>query len=118
VVTRIWQDGSMWRRMVDTARLRDGRQWEELIAGALAVLPPYWPYPGSPLYHIRVDDRVVLVAEHDLTGPWRDLVRAVIAVGGEVLAARGKTVAVPPGRTGAQAFEDCAPPSAPGRQRP
>jgi hypothetical protein len=98
VVTRIWQDGTMWRRMVDTARHRDGRQWEELIAAALAVLPPYRPYPAAPLYHIRVDDRVVLVAEHDLTGPLRDLVRAVLAVGGEVLAARGQAAAVPPGR--------------------
>ena len=87
----------MWRRMVDTARLRDGRQWEELVAGALAVLPPYRPYPGSPLYHIRVDDRVVLVAEHDLTGPLRDLVRAVIAVGGEVLKGAPGMVLLPRG---------------------
>jgi hypothetical protein len=88
VVTRIWQDGTVWRRMVDTAERSDGGQWEELIAGALAVRPPYRPYPGSPVYHIRVDDDVVLAPEHDLTGPLRDLVRAVITAGGEVLAVR------------------------------
>jgi hypothetical protein len=97
VVTRIWQDGTMWRRMVDTAQRSDGHQWEELIARALAVEPPYRPYPGSPVYHIRIDDHVVLAAEHDLTGPLRDLVRAVLA-GGEVLAARGQTVALQHGR--------------------
>jgi hypothetical protein len=35
------------------------------------------------VYHVRVDDHVVLVAEHDLTGPLRDLVTAVLAVGDE-----------------------------------
>ena len=89
----------MWRRMVDTAQRSDGHQWEELIARALAVQPPYRPYPGSPVYHIRMDDHVVLAAEHDLTGPLRDLVRAVITVGGEVLAARGQTVALQHGQS-------------------
>ena len=97
-MTRIWQDGTVWRRMVDTAQRSDGRQWEELIARALAVQPRYRPYPGSPVYHIRMDDHVVLAAEHDLTGPLRDLVRAVITVGGEVLAARGQMVAFQHGR--------------------
>lgn len=88
----------MWRSMVDTAQRSDGRQWEELIARALGAPPPYRPYPGSPVYHIRVDDDVVLAAEHDLTGPLRDLVSAVLVAGGEVLAAHGQTLAFQHGR--------------------
>ncbi len=86
-MTRIWQDGTTWRRTVDTAQLHNGRHWEELAAQALAAAPPYRPLPGSPVYHISVDDHVILVAEHDLRGPLRDLVTAVMAAGGEVLAA-------------------------------
>jgi hypothetical protein len=81
VVTRIDPDGTMRRRVVDTAGRSDARQWEELIARALAVRPPYRPVPGSPVYHLRVDDRTVLVAEHDLSGPLADLVTAVLAIG-------------------------------------
>ena len=80
----------MWRRMVDTAQRSDGRLWDELIARALADPPPYRPYPGSPVYHIRVDEHVVLVAEHDLTGPLRDLVRATLTAGDATLAARSR----------------------------
>jgi hypothetical protein len=81
VVTRIGPDGTMRRRMVDTAASSDAGPWEELIARALAARPPYRPVPGGPVYHLRVDERVVLVAEHDLSGPLYDLVAAVLALG-------------------------------------
>ena len=72
----------MRRRMVDTATSSDVvGPWEELAARALAALPLYRPVPGGPVYHLRVDDQVVLVAEHDLSGPLFDLVTAVLAIG-------------------------------------
>ena len=83
-MTRIWPDGSMWRRMVNTVPSRGGAQWEELAARALAVTPPYRPVPGVPVYHVGVDDHVIMVAEYDLTGPLLDLVTAVMALGDEV----------------------------------
>jgi hypothetical protein len=33
------------------------------------------------VYHVRVDDHVLLVGEHDLIGPLRDLVKAVMTAG-------------------------------------
>src|SRR5690348_7806599 len=69
VVTRISQDGTMRRRMVDTAASADIGPWEELAARALAVPAPYHPVPGGPVYHLRVDNQVVLIAEQDLSGP-------------------------------------------------
>jgi len=85
VATRIEWDGTMQRRVVDTAHCSDGPRWEDLACRALAVPPPYRPVPGTPLYHISLDgDRQVLVAEHDLGGPLLDLVTAVLAIGGEV----------------------------------
>jgi hypothetical protein len=81
VVTRISPDGTMLRRMVDTAASGDVGPWEELIARALAAPPPYRPVPGGPVYHLRVGERVVLVAGHDLPGPLYDLVAAVLAIG-------------------------------------
>jgi len=42
---------------------------------------PYRPVPGIAIYHIGVDDLVLLIAEHDLTGPLLDLVTAVLALG-------------------------------------
>jgi hypothetical protein len=81
VATRIEGDGTMQRRMVDTAQRSDGPKWEDLAARALAVPPPYRPVPGSPVYHVGLDDgTVVLVAEHDLCGPLLDLVTAVLAM--------------------------------------
>jgi hypothetical protein len=53
VVTRIEHDGTMQRRMVDTAGRSDRRRWEELAAQALAVPVPYRPVPGAALYHLR-----------------------------------------------------------------
>jgi hypothetical protein len=81
VVTRISQDGTMRRRVVDTAASGGVGPWEDLAARALAAPSPYHPVPGGPVYHLRVDDRVVLVAEHDLSGPLYDLVTAVLAIG-------------------------------------
>jgi hypothetical protein len=85
-VTRIEWDGTMQRRVVDTAQRDNGPQWEDLTTRALAVLPPYTPLPRTPIYHVSVDDQVILAAEHDLTGPQLDLVTAVLAIGGAVLA--------------------------------
>jgi hypothetical protein len=81
VVTQIGSDGTIKRRMVDTAGRRDAVQWEEPVARALAVPLPYRPAPGGAIYHLRVNDRDVMVAEHDLAGPLLDLVTAVLAEG-------------------------------------
>jgi hypothetical protein len=82
VATRIERDGTMHRRMVDTAHCGDGPEWEDLAARALAIPPPYRPVPGAPVYHVGLDDgTVVLVAEHDLCGLLLDLVTAVLAMG-------------------------------------
>ena len=66
---------------MDTAASADAGPWQELAARALAVLPPYHAVPGRAVYHLRVDDQVALVAEHDLYGPLYDLVTAVLAIG-------------------------------------
>jgi hypothetical protein len=71
----------MRRRMVDTATSGDVGPWEELTARALAAPPPYHPLPGGPVYHLRVGDPLVPVAEHDLSGPLCDLVTAILAIG-------------------------------------
>jgi hypothetical protein len=84
VVTRIEPDGTMQRRVVDTAWRDDGAQWEELAARALAFRPPYRPIPGTAVYHVSVDDQVVQVGEYDLDGPLRDLVTVVLAMGDEL----------------------------------
>jgi hypothetical protein len=81
VVTLIGPDGTIRRRMVDTATSSDTGPWEELLARALAALPPYRAVPGEAVYHLRVDDEVALVAEQDLPGPLYDLVTAVLAMG-------------------------------------
>jgi hypothetical protein len=86
VVIRIEQDGTMRRRVVDTAQCDDRLHWERLAARALEFPQPYRPVPGSPLYHVSIDDQVILVAEHDLGGPLLNLVTAVMALGQEVLA--------------------------------
>jgi hypothetical protein len=84
VVTRIEPDGTMRRRVVNTARRDDGPRWEDLAARALASQPPYRPIPGTAVYHVSVDDRLVQVGEYDLDGPLRDLVTVVLAKGEEV----------------------------------
>jgi hypothetical protein len=80
-VTRIEWDGTMQRRMVDTVGRDDGPQWEDLAARAVATLPFYTPVPRTPIYHVSVDDRVIMAAEHNLTGSLQDLVTAVLAMG-------------------------------------
>jgi hypothetical protein len=83
IATRIEPDGTMQRRMVDTARQSDRRLWEDLAARAVGTLVPYRPAPGIAVYHVRLDDYVVMAAEHDLAGPLLDLVTAVMALGSE-----------------------------------
>jgi len=83
IATRIEPDGTMQRRMVDTARQSDRRLWEELASRAVGVLVPYRPAPGIAVYHIRLDDYVVMADEHNLAGPLLDLVTAVMALGSE-----------------------------------
>lgn len=85
IVTRIEWDGTMQRRMVDTAHRGDGPQWEDLAARALAILPLYRPVPRIPVYYVKVDDTVVQAAEHDLTGALLDLITAVLALGEKLL---------------------------------
>jgi hypothetical protein len=77
VVTRIWGGGTVVSHAVDTEG-SDGIQWEDLTSRALADPPPYRPFPGGAVCHIRVDDKVVMVAERDLSGPLLDLVAAVL----------------------------------------
>jgi hypothetical protein len=81
VVTQIESDGTMWRRMVETAGRSDAGLWQELIGRALVFPLPYRPAPGVPIYHVLLEDREIMVAEHDLAGPWSDLVTAVLAKG-------------------------------------
>ena len=83
-MTRIEPDGTMQRRVVDTARRDDSPRWEDLAARALASPPLYRPVPGTAVYHVSVDDHLVQVGEYDLDGPLRDLVTVVLAMGEEV----------------------------------
>lgn len=46
---------------------------------------PYRPDPGIAVYHVRIDDYVVMAPEHDLAGPLLDLATAVMALGSEML---------------------------------
>ena len=97
MVTWIGQDGTMLRRMVDTCRRVDGRQWEHLAARALEFPLPYRPVPGAPIYGVSLDDgTAVLVAEHDLRGPLLHLVTAVLALGEEVSPPGGRHRALGP----------------------
>jgi hypothetical protein len=81
VVTRIEPDGTMHRRMVETAQQRDPRNWEDLAARTLAAQPPYRPIPGTAVYHLCVDGHIIQAGEYDLEGPLRDLVIVVLAIG-------------------------------------
>ena len=85
VATRIDWDGTMLRRVVDTAHCSDGPRWEDLACRALAAPPPYRADPGAVIYQVSLDgDRQVLVTEHDLDGLLLDLVTAVLAMGEEI----------------------------------
>ncbi len=80
-VTRIASDGSIRRRVLDTAGRSDGARWEELVRQTPASPPPYRPAPGDTVYQINVGERTATVAEDDITGPLRELVMAVLAEG-------------------------------------
>ena len=86
VVTRIEHDDTMQRRMVDTGRQTDPRNWEDFAARALAARAPYRPVPGTVVYLIRADGHTAEVCEYDPEGPLRDLVTVVMAIGSEMLA--------------------------------
>jgi hypothetical protein len=51
------------------------------MARALPASVPYQPVPGTPIYHLRLDDRDFLIADHNLCRPLLDLVTAVLALG-------------------------------------
>ena len=80
-VTQVEWDGAMWRRSINTADRSDAGCWQQLMTRALASPVPYRPVPGTPIYHLRLDDRNFLIADHDLCGPLLDLVTAVLAWG-------------------------------------
>ncbi len=80
-VTQVEWDGSMWRRSLNTAGRSDAAPWQQLMARAVAAPVPYRPVPGIPIYHLRLDDQDILIADHDLNGPLLDLVTAVLAWG-------------------------------------
>jgi hypothetical protein len=101
VVTRIGSDGSVRRRMLDTAGRADAGRWEGLVGRAPATVPPYRSILGSTVYHLRVDDYVVVVGEQELSGPLRDLVTAILAEGGESRARPGDEPAAPDRPAGA-----------------
>lgn len=88
VVTRIERDGTMHRRMVDSAQQSNPLNWEDLAARALATRPPYRPVPGTAVYHLCVNGDIIQVGEYDLQGPLRDLV-TVLAIGSTMLPAPG-----------------------------
>jgi hypothetical protein len=80
-VTEIGWDGSISRWVLDTWQLADADRWEILINKVLVCPPPYRAALGRPVYVIHSDDRAVLVAEQDLTGPLQALVRMILAGG-------------------------------------
>jgi hypothetical protein len=49
--------------------------------------------PGIAIYHVSVDAYVVMAAGYDLAGSLRDLVTAVMALGGAVARSRPGTAA-------------------------
>jgi hypothetical protein len=80
VVTELTGQGSIRRGVLDT----DGRSDADHSAGlieraALDRPPPYRPVPGGRVYHVHADDKIVLVAERELTGPLRELVMTTLA---------------------------------------
>ena len=77
-ITQVNGDGTIRRAVLDTTGRQDATRWERLAEQArLDLPPPYRPHPGEPVYEIAADERVAQVAEGDLVGPLRELVRAV-----------------------------------------
>ena len=83
-VTRIAQDGDIRRRTLDTSGRVDAGRWENLVAQAPAVPPPYRADPGDTVYQISVGERTLMVTQGELTGGLRDLAMAVLAEGEEL----------------------------------
>lgn len=82
-MTELTGAGEVRRGVLDTAERADADRCHDLIEqAALSVPPPYRPVAGRPVYQIRTGDEVVLVAEQELTGPLRELVLTVLAMGG------------------------------------
>ncbi len=54
--------------MIDTAECSDGGWWETHIACALALQPALTTGSGGPVYHLCLDDCVVLMPERDIAG--------------------------------------------------
>ena len=81
VVTQIAWDGSLFRRVLDTAGLPDAGRRESLIEQILAVPPLYRAAPGRPIYVIDAGDRAIVLGEDNLIGSLRDLVMAILEGG-------------------------------------
>ena len=82
MVTEVTGRGSIRRGMLDTADPGDAGRCGDLIGrAALDAPPPYRPAAGRPVYEICADDKIVWVAEHELTGPLRDLVMITLVAG-------------------------------------
>ena len=80
MVTEVTAQGTIRRGVLDTADCGETDRCTELIGqAALKVPPPYRPVPGRPVYHIRADDKIVLVARRDLVGPLLELVMTTLA---------------------------------------
>jgi hypothetical protein len=84
--------------MVDTAQQSDRRLWEDLAARAIGVPVPYRPAPGIAIYHLSVDDYVVMAAEHDLAGALLDLAGDCRDGTGRRMLERGISVRVKPSK--------------------
>jgi hypothetical protein len=80
-VTEIGREGSVRRRALDTWCLTGADRWEFLVGQVLTLPPPYRAVPGRSVYVIHAGDRAVLVGEQALTGPLRELVAMILAVG-------------------------------------
>jgi hypothetical protein len=84
-VTQVNGDGTIRRAVLDTTGRQDAARWDGLAEQArLDLPPPYRPHPGEPVYEIAADERVAQVAEGDLIGPLRELVRAVLTDGWQI----------------------------------
>jgi len=80
VVTEVTGQGSIRRGVLDTTDCGDADRCNDLIGrAALDVPPPYRPVPRRPVYHIRADDNIVLIARRDLAGPLLELVTTTLA---------------------------------------
>ena len=85
-ITQVNGDGSIRRALVDTTGRHDAARWERLANQARLDVPrPYRPHPGEPVYEIAVDGRATQVADGDLIGPLRELVRAVLTEGWHII---------------------------------